>query len=114
MRKLFTSYSKDQKKSFCEEWKASGLTQSQYCRNKGLNAVTFSGWIKKFLKYEDKNKVQNKAESKNKFIPLSLQSSARPQECLEIEAANKLTIRLPITACESLISKIIKDISKCI
>lgn len=112
MRKLFTGYSKEQKKSFCEEWKASGLTQSQYCRDKGLNAMTFNGWVKKFIQGEAKNK--NKAESKSKFIPLSLQSSVQSQEHLEIAAANKLIIRLPITVCESLILKIIKDVSKCI
>jgi hypothetical protein len=112
MRKLFAGYSKAQKKEFCEEWKASGLTQSQYCRDKGINAVTFSGWIKKFLRNE--NTAKTKVKGKSKFIPLSLQSSAQIQGSLEIIAANKLTIRLPITVEESLILKIIKDLSKCI
>lgn len=112
MRKLFTRYTNEQKRQFCDDWKTSGLPQSQYCRDKGLNAVTFSGWVKKFL--QDGDKDNNKSENKNKFIPLSLQSTRQPEKYLEITAANKLTIRLPITVEESLILKIIKDLSKCI
>lgn len=114
MKNIFTGYSKKQKKDFCKDWESSGLTQSQYCRDKGLNAMTFNGWIKKFLKRKARNKNKNENKNKNKFIPLSIDDAVLPKEFLEIKAADRLVIKLPITAEEVSISKIIKELSKCI
>jgi hypothetical protein len=31
-----------------EAWQLSGLTQAAYCRQHGLNAITFSGWLRRY------------------------------------------------------------------
>jgi transposase-like protein len=35
-----------------EAWQASGLSQAAYCRQHGLNANTFSGWLRQYRSLE--------------------------------------------------------------
>ena len=108
MSKLFSKYSSDEKARFCREWEASGLSQSEYCRNNKLNITTFNSWLKKFKKKRPKN-----------FIPVSLpkdiiSNHSRGTEALEIVLPDKMKIRLPFSIADSLIIKIIKAVKQCI
>ena len=105
MSNIFTRYTKEQKTALCKEWEISGLNQSQYCREKGLNAMTFNGWARKFL-----------AQKQSKFIPVSVSSKKVELvsgEALEIKVPGKIAISLPVTVEESLIVRVIKEVSKC-
>lgn len=105
MSSIFTRYTKEQKTALCKEWEASGLNQSQYCREQGLNAMTFNGWARKFI-----------ANKQTGFIPVSVSAEKVervPGKALEIKVPGKIIISLPITAEESLIVRIIKEVSKC-
>ena len=116
MGKLFKSYTAEQKEGFCQDWKKSGLSQSQYCREKGLKVMTFNGWVKKFLQ-EGLGCVEQKNQSKQakKFIPLSVSDKGfKEAEAIEIKIPGKMIITIPITSQVRLIEMIIKEASRCI
>jgi hypothetical protein len=47
----------EEKKALCEEWKASGKTKSNFCKEKNIPLATFFPWCKKFT--DTKKEVPN-------------------------------------------------------
>ncbi len=107
MGKIFNRYTRAQKKQLCKEWQASGLSQSEFCRQKELKIATFNAWLKKV-----------KAIKSSNFIPLGLNGEEikhdNTKDNFEIKINDKLVITVPLNADESLVLKIIKELNKCI
>ena len=105
MGRIFKRYSHEEKKGFCKAWKVSGLSQSEYCRENGLSVTTFNSWLKKF------------SAGREKFIPVTLDAQTAVEvglQFLEIKLPGKLLVKLPLTAEGNLISRVIREISRCI
>ena len=105
MGKIFKRYSHEEKKEFYKGWKASGLSQSDYCRENELSVTTFNSWLKKF------------SVGRERFIPVNLDTQTVEEvalQFLEIKLPGKLLVKLPLTAEVGLISRVIREISRCI
>jgi len=105
MGRIFKRYNQEEKTGFCKDWEASGLSQSEYCRGNGLSVTTFNSWLKKF------------SAGGKKFIPVTLDAQAAAEEVLqflEIKLPGKLLVKLPLTAEASLISRVIREVGRCI
>ena len=104
MGKIFNRYGSKEKEAFCVEWESSGLSQSQYCREKGINAMTFNGWVKKYLRGD------------KKFIPVKVEEEPvqLAGDIIELTIKGKLIIKLPSNMEVSLLTKLLKEFSKCI
>ncbi|MCI6115429.1 MAG: helix-turn-helix domain containing protein [Spirochaetales bacterium] len=94
--------STSEKSNYVSQWKASGLSQKQFCRNMGISPTTFSGWIHQLSAIENRKEVHSipfiKVESKT---PSFLEHSIT----MEYHGAR---INLP----QSLLPKVIKELSK--
>lgn len=64
-------------KKYAEKWKASGLTQKEYCRREKINLHTFHYWQKKL-------KTESKPNTKQ-FIKVKLKPTIAYQENGSIE-----------------------------
>ena len=56
------------KQEFLEEQRGSGLSQSEYCRQKGLNVKLFYSWVEKARKLKSKGAVSKFVELKQPSI----------------------------------------------
>lgn len=86
----------EDKKRYCEKWKASGESKSQFCKNQGLALATFYGWCIK-LWPPSKNKNFSPVKILNKKIPTE-QPIQYEHTTIEVTLANQTSIRfkLPI------------------
>lgn len=56
-----------EQRAYCEEWKASGKTKSQFCRDNGIALPTFCGWCSKVWPVsKDKNQHLSPVRMVNK------------------------------------------------
>ena len=124
MGRLFKRHTTAQKSELCEEWSASGLSQSEFCRQKDLKIATFSTWLKKFNSNKNGKVIKKAAKKETNFIPLSLSASTSQynkevingvvSERLEITLLDKIVVSLPANADESFVLKILKGLAQCI
>lgn len=54
-------YTQEQKNNYCKLWRASGLTQTKFCKANHLAIQTFSRWIKE---------IKKEPPSELSFIPI--------------------------------------------
>ena len=123
---LFKRHTKEQKAKLCKEWSASGLSQSEFCRQKDLKIATFSTWLKKLAVTKKTKGVEaprRKAKKAASFIPLSLSdNSGRSKEesnepeakCFKITLLDKIVISLPANTSDLLVLKILDGLVQCI
>jgi len=84
-----------------ESWKASTLTQKQYCQQNGISLPTFYYWIKR-IRYKESHQPGG-------FIPLLVNGGKRvTHEDCEIHYPNGVTIRVPSTADLQLVSRLVR------
>lgn len=84
-RRVLKRYTAEDRIKFVEDYNKSGLRQSVFCRNKGINPVTFSGWLKKA------------SSQKAKFIEVELPSAASIaiKQAIEVKLSNGAQINIP-------------------
>jgi len=54
-----TQYSTTERKAFLQEWKESGKSVEEYCREKNIRSTTFYGWTKR---------QKNNNQTENQFV----------------------------------------------
>jgi transposase-like protein len=93
------------RQSHIENWKQSGLSMSEYCRQKGLSLSNFSSWAQK----------HNKSQAT--FKPISVLSMPSKPEIqkniVEIHLAQQIKIRFVNVSDYTLIVNIAKELVKC-
>jgi transposase-like protein len=93
------------RKSHVESWTQSGLSMSEYCRQKGLSLSNFSSW------------VQTHNKSKAIFKPINITSMPSKlviqKSIIEIHLAPQVKIRfIDVIDC-ALVVSIAKELAKC-
>lgn len=76
--------SREQIHQLCEEWRASGLTRTAFCKRKGLGVSLFCRW----LKHQDTLPIK-----KMKFLPVTKIPSSESVMKLEIELPQGIVLR---------------------
>jgi hypothetical protein len=71
-----------------EEWKTSGLTQSEYCRQKSINRVSFGYW-KKII--EQGNSALELVEVQLKALPV-FETPPCPEFCIVLDQHFRIEI----------------------
>lgn len=93
------------RQSHIESWKQSGLSMSEYCRQKGLSLSNFSSWVQ----------AHNKSQAL--FKPISvLNMPSNPdiqKNIVEIHFAQQVKIRCVNVSDCALIVNIAKELVKC-
>ena len=93
------------RQSHIESWKQSGLSMSEYCRQKGLSLSNFSSWVQTYNK------------SQTIFKPICVISMPSKPEIqkniVEINLAEQITIRFVNVSDYTLIVNIAKELVKC-
>jgi len=78
-------------------WKASGLSQSAFCKQEGHGLSSFNKW-KKILEGRDNPNGQS-TKKKSKFVPVEVEQPPvaflSAASVIEVTLPNKLTIKLP-------------------
>lgn len=84
------------KKALCEEWKASGKTKTDFCREKNIGLSTFYSWCNQLWPEQKKERL---------FLPLQVKKmpsieSTKAQDQTDVELilsnGNLLRFKLPI------------------
>lgn len=74
-------YSEEEKNSYCEEWKKSGLSMNEYCKRAGIGVSSLSNWVnsnKKQPTLSTKVKIENtQATSPHQIVEIILVSGLR-------------------------------------
>jgi len=95
---------RDQWFAWIEDWEASELTQSDYCRQQGISLASFNKWRTKYIasnhSYSKDFQQQSKSiASGNGFLPLNLTTSGDgSRQMIEIDLPYGIQLRLPIDA----------------
>jgi len=88
--------SPDERRALCQQWKTSGLSQSEFCRQQGIALSSFHQWLSgKRLASIQPPTVKNIPA----WVPLEIKSTPKtPEEPLLMEMIlpNKITLKLPI------------------
>ena len=96
---------KEERQSHVESWKSSGLTMSEYCRQKNLQLASLSEW---------KNTLLRKSP---KFKPVQLLSAhdaiAKRGNVIDILVDQRIKIRLQNITDVSLVVSIVKGLTTC-
>ena len=101
MESTFTRNSLQQEMfKFVESYRQSGLTQKQFCDQKGLSLYKFKYWITKY------NKLKTAS-----FIPLHVKES-QPSNSYRIDLPNGIVIHLTGSEGLILISELISHVSE--
>jgi hypothetical protein len=84
-----------------EDWKRSGLSITEFCRQRNLKTVTFHRWKSLF------QKANPPASSTTTFLPITLV----PETLVEIALPNGIVLKLPLAADPTLISQFLKAVT---
>ncbi len=95
---------REERQTHVREWKKSGLSMSEYCRQNNLAISNFSGW---------KNSLLKSSPSFNSFQPLSLLNSEKPTHVVEILINQRIKIRLQQVTDAAFIITIAKGLLTC-
>ena len=66
-------FTEEEKKDYLNDWKESGLSRAEYCRDRCLSPSTFQGWVRKYLP-EEVGKLKKKGDQG--FVKLSGKESS--------------------------------------
>jgi sRNA-binding protein len=96
---------KEERQIHVENWKTSGLSMSEYCRQNNLPLANLSEWKKSLLRASEKFKLIKTIKSKETEIPSS--------SIVEILVDQRIKIRLQQVTDASLIINIVKEMLRC-
>lgn len=93
-------YSDEDRAHHLEAWKKSGMSMSEYCKDKDITVSTLSKW------------KQCTNQAKTQFKPVTLSSAAfyNQNGTIEIFIDNRIKIRLPTTTNVSMIINIVRSL----
>lgn len=99
----------DERRALCQQWKTSGLSRSEFCRQHGVALSSFHHWLSgKRLKGARLNLKYNQD-----WVPVTVKKTPEPitEEplLLEIVLPNQMRVKLAVTS--SKINSIIEELS---
>jgi transposase-like protein len=102
-QRVLKRYTTEDRVKYVEEYNKSGLIQAAFCREKGINAVTFGGWLKKSSKH------------KAKFIEVSLPpvAPAGINQFIEVKLSGGAQIKIPAALDTERVADLVRRITKC-
>jgi hypothetical protein len=83
-----------------EAWQGSGLTQSAYCRQQGLNTHTFAARLSEYRKH--------RPSSPPALIPVQVQNLAPPAERLVLHGSQDYRLELPSTVDAAWLAELLR------
>jgi hypothetical protein len=83
-----------------EAWQSSGLKQSAYCRQQGLNTHTFAARLSEYRRH--------RAMSSPALIPVQVQSPAPPAERLVLHGSQGYRLELPSTVDAAWLAELLR------
>ena len=75
-----------------EDWKASGLSQSAWCKKNGISPKRFWYWKKKLLPTPLQQSTVKVKESSSSFVPVTIVPEPSPADDLSLSLPDGLTI----------------------
>ena len=84
-----------------EDWKRSGLSITEFCRQRNLKTVTFHRWKTRL------QSTDTTMSSKTTFLPITLM----PETSVEIALPNGIVLKLPLAADPILITQFQKAVT---
>jgi transposase-like protein len=100
---------KEERKSHVENWKKSGLTMSEYCRQNNIPIASLSEWKRAQMQDHPKFKSVQLLKSE-KSQP---EAATKSNNMIEIMIDQRIQIRLPQISDTSLLINIIKGLMAC-
>ena len=85
-----SQYTSEQRTQHLSDWKNSGLTQADYCKQHGIKYLTFNKWVYKSRNTNSAKKLKIAKPQKN-FIPIRLTESP----CIAGHLITKVEIEFP-------------------
>jgi len=96
--------------SHIEQWKSSGQSKADYCREHHLNSGNFYNWCSQ--QNVTRNKPQDSPQVKAlKFLPVNLHDASDPTATVSIQRA-EYTFLLPLNMPAELIERWLSEIGK--
>ena len=111
-----TRRSKEEAEKLCAEWKTSGLTQKEFCKQKGLHHKTLTRWRwklkrQKMITEEFPVKAAGTDDKQIKFLPLALKRAKNKiTECLPIKLTLHNGICLKMETEKGSIANLVKEL----
>jgi len=96
---------KEERQLHVENWKKSGLSMSEYCRNNNIGLANLSDW--------KRSSLQNKIPFKPMQLSPTLESSIKLNNIIDIMVNQSIRIRLQHVSDPSLVISIIKGLTTC-
>ena len=102
-RRVLKRYTAEDRVKYVEEYNNSGLRPSAFCRKKGINPVTFSGWVKKAT------------ANKTRFVEVSLPATTpiTTKSAIEVKLSNGTHINIPVELATERIADLVRRITEC-
>lgn len=88
-----------------ESWQASGLTQRDYCQGQAISLASFGYWRKKLR--------PKAASASSALVPIAVAADEASKTMLEVVLPNRLTLRVPLTAEPSQITRWAQVLGSC-
>jgi hypothetical protein len=82
------SSSKEERQQICEEWRKSGLSRTDFCKQRNLNLKKLCRWL-----WEEKHRTQSTCAPTIKFFPVSALASVQ-SNYLEVQLPNGIALKL--------------------
>ena len=100
--------SPDERRALCQQWKTSGLSQSEFCRQHGLALSSFHQW----LSGRRLDSVRPPSKDIPAWVPLEIKSTQKTSEepiLIEMILPNKITLKFSVA--HSKINSVIESLS---
>jgi len=111
-----TRRSKEEAEKLCAEWKVSGLTQKEFCEQRGLHRKSLSRWNWKLKRQKMVTegfpvRAAEADDEQIKFLPLALKRAENKiTECLHIQLTLPNGICLKMETEKGSIANLIKEL----
>ena len=101
--------SPDERRALCQQWKTSGLSRSEFCRQHGVPLSSFHHW----LSGKSLNGVRLNLKKNQDWVPVTVKETPDPitEEPLLLEMVLPNQIRLKLSVTSSKINSIIEELS---
>lgn len=91
LKKIVNHYTIEEKQKLCEQWKISGKTKSQFCKEHGIALATFYGWCTNFLPSSKKEKTN--------LLPIKIVNEKKIVKRDDIETTLEIKITSQMLVC---------------
>ena len=101
---------RQERKNILDEYRLSGLSGAQFCRNKKIHLQTFYSWLKKEKSIKNENELKFVSLSVEESEPKIISRRIQKKDRIILKTKNGNFLKIPLSISASWVSSLLKEL----